>query len=70
MLCEEKGRDYPILSLVDDAAKISDIYNPINLASKAQCLNIRTFTVHHQTGYMYEIKLGGAMPISNGPLPY
>jgi len=25
MLCEEKGRDYPILSLVDDAAKISDI---------------------------------------------
>ena len=69
MLCEEKGHDYPVLSLVDDTAKISDLYNPVGLAGKAQCNNVKTFTLHHETGYMYEIKLGKGVPISKKPVP-
>jgi hypothetical protein len=72
LLCEEKGHDYPVLSLVDDTAKISDLYNPVSLAGKAQCNNIRTFALHLETGsgYMYEIKLSKGVPISKRPAPY
>src|SRR6266699_1550655 len=49
MFCEENGHDYPVLSLVDDNARISDMYNPVGLASKAQCDNVRTFALHRDT---------------------
>ncbi len=58
-----RGGDFPVLSLVDESAKIDDLYNAQRLASKAQCQNVKTFIVDRERGQMYEITFGKGIPI-------
>lgn len=67
ILIEQRGRDYPVVALVDHDAKLSDIYEASKLAGKAGFLNVRVFAVNRQTGFMSEIKLGPAIPLSHNP---
>lgn len=67
LLLEQRGRDYPVVVLVDDDSKLSDIYQVSMLAGKAGLLNIHVFLVNRKTGFMSEIKVGGSLPLSDSP---
>lgn len=66
-LVKQHGQNYPVLALVDDSAKISDIDQVPGIAAKAGFGNVRTFIVRHATGKMVEIKVCSAFPISTNP---
>jgi hypothetical protein len=66
-LLSQRGEDYPIVALVDDSAKISDIGAASGVAAKAGFKNIRTFVVHREFGNMVEIKYCKTTPISPNP---
>jgi biopolymer transport protein ExbD len=66
-LLEQRGRDYPVVVLVDDDSKLSDIYQAPMLASKAGFLNIHVFLVNHKTRFLTEIKVGLPLPLSDNP---
>jgi biopolymer transport protein ExbD len=67
LLLEQRGREYPVVVLVDDDSKLSDIYQASMLAGKAGFLNIHVFLVNRKTGFMSEIKIGASFPLSNNP---
>lgn len=58
MLIEQRGRDYPVVVLVDSESKLSDIYAASGFTNKAGFLNARVFYVNRKTGFMCEIKVG------------
>jgi hypothetical protein len=67
-LHDKFGSDYPIVAVVDDSAKISDLYEVSGTAGKAGFENVRTFISHFDNGKMFEVKFGLGMPFSiNGP---
>ena len=66
-LVKQRGPDYPVVALVDDDAKISDIDQVPGIAAKAGFANTRTFVVNPRTGRMAEIKFCTALPISKTP---
>jgi|SRR5579859_6022920 len=67
-LHDQFGSDYPIVAVVDDGAKITDLYEVSGTAGKAGFENIRTFISHYDNGKMFEVKFGKALPFSiNGP---
>jgi hypothetical protein len=51
------------------APVVSSRLNAVGLAGKAQCNNVRTFALHRDTGYMYEVKLGKGVSICKNPAP-
>jgi hypothetical protein len=69
ILIEQRGRDYPVVVLVDSDSKLSDIFEASKFAGKAGFLNVRVFFVNHKSGFMSEIKLGSDIPISHNPPP-
>jgi hypothetical protein len=66
-LVEKRGQNYPVVALVDDSAKISDIDQVPGIAAKAGFGSVRTFIVRHGTGKMVEIKFCSALPLSTNP---
>ncbi len=64
---EQRGRDYPVVALVDDTAKINDIEQVPGIAAKAGFTDVRTFIVKNKIGMMAEIKFFPAVPISKIP---
>ena len=67
-LHDKFGSGYPVVAVVDDGAKISDLYAVSGTAGKAGFENIRTFISHYDNGKMFEVRFGTALPFSvNGP---
>jgi hypothetical protein len=67
-LHDKLGSDYPIVAVVDDGAKISDLYVVSGTAGKAGFENVRTFISHYDNGKMFEVKFGPGIPFSmDGP---
>jgi hypothetical protein len=67
-LHDSLGSDYPVVAIVEDSAKISDLYRVSGIAAKAGFDNIRTFISHTDNGVMFEVKFGTAVPFSvTGP---
>jgi len=67
MLAGQRGPDYPVLGLVDDNAKISDLDQVAGVAAKAGFHNIRTFIVRHGIRKMVEVKFCAVLPVSTSP---
>jgi hypothetical protein len=63
-LHDKFGSDYSIVAVVDDSAKISDLYEVSGTAGKAGFENIRTFISHYDNGKMFEVRFGTALPFS------
>src|SRR5947208_8111243 len=53
-LINQRGAEYPVVALVDDNAKISDLNAAWGVAAKAGFTNIRTFIVRREAGVMVE----------------
>ena len=64
---EERGKDCPVVALVDDRAPISEFGNIDGTAGKAQLTNIRLFTFTHDGRMMSEIRWLPAVPYSTNP---
>lgn len=68
MLQDKLGPHYPVVAIVEDSAKVSDLYQVGGIAAKAGFDNIRTFISNPDNGKMFEIKFGPAIPFSvKGP---
>jgi hypothetical protein len=67
-LKEQFGADYPIVAIVDDSARIDDLYQVSGIAGKAGFERVRTFISHRDNGKMFEVNFGPAFPFSTtGP---
>jgi len=67
-LHEKFDSKYPVVAIVDDSARISDLYEVDGTAGKAGFENVRTFISHYDNGKMFEVKFGPGIPFSiNGP---
>jgi len=67
-LKEQFGADYPIVAIVDDSARIDDLYQVSGIAGKAGFERVRTFISHRDNGKMFEVNFGPALPFSpTGP---
>lgn len=66
-LVKERGTDYPVVHLLDDNARISDIDQVPGIAAKAGFNNIRTYIVRRDLGRMVEVKFCEALPLSATP---
>jgi hypothetical protein len=63
----ERGREYPVVGLVDYQARLSDVDLVDAFAGKVGFQKIRTFVVNPEAGKMAEIKFCPAIPISENP---
>jgi hypothetical protein len=68
-LFDQRGRDCPIVSLVDFGAKVSDLSLAAAVGGKIGFVNFRIFVVFPETGEMSEIQFCAAGPISDNPPP-
>lgn len=66
-LLKRRGRDYPVVGLVDDRGKIEDIDIVPGIAGKVGFQNIRIFLCNRETGKMAEVKLCTSIPITTEP---
>ncbi|HEV3255168.1 MAG TPA: hypothetical protein VG033_12225 [Candidatus Acidoferrales bacterium] len=67
-LQDKLGPKYPVVAIVEDSAKISDLYQVSGIAGKAGFDNIHTFISNPDNGMMFEVKFGRAIPFSmKGP---
>jgi hypothetical protein len=67
-LREKLGPNYPVVAIVEDNARVSDLYDISGIAGKAGFDNIRTFISNKNNGMMFEVKFGPAIPSSvEGP---
>jgi hypothetical protein len=65
-LRDKFGSDYPVIAIVEDGAKISDLYEVSGTASKAGFDHVRTFISRYDA--MFEVKFGPPIPFSTtGP---
>jgi hypothetical protein len=64
---EKTGREHPLVALVDENARLSDLDLVRLVAGKIGFQNIRTFVVVRDTGKMAEIRYCAAVPISDSP---
>ena len=68
VLQQKLGPHYPVVAIVEDNAKVSDLYQVSGIAGKAGFDNIRTFISNQNNGMMFEVKFGPAIPSSvKGP---
>ena len=68
-LLEQRGRDYPVLGLIEDDAPLTAVSDIRGLAQKTGFTNVRTFVFNRESGMMAEVKLCAAVPISENPPP-
>jgi len=68
-LLRERGDAYPVVILVDDGAKISDIHEAEGYVAKAGYSSARTFVVSNQRGFMAELEFCAAIPTTKTPAP-
>lgn len=63
----QRGRDCPVVVLLDSRVPISELGNIDGTAGKAALTNIRFFVFTHDTGRMSEIRWLPAVPYSTDP---
>ncbi len=63
----ERGSNAPVVVLVDPSVSITDIWNFEGVAGKAQLNNLRYFVFNRESGYMWGLKWGPAVPFSTNP---
>jgi hypothetical protein len=66
-LVEQRGRNYPVIALVDESAQIDDLDQVPGIAAKAGFASVRTFVVRRTTGKMMEMRFCSVLPISANP---
>jgi hypothetical protein len=67
-LRQQLGPNYPVVAIVEDNARVSDLDDISGIAGKAGFDNIRTFISNKNSGMMFEVKFGPAIPSSvEGP---
>jgi hypothetical protein len=67
-LHDELGSSHPVVAIVDDHAKISDLDEVAGTAGKAGFDSVHTFISHTDNGKMFEVKFGKGVPFSiDGP---
>ncbi|MGA8013970.1 MAG: hypothetical protein WB949_16185 [Candidatus Acidiferrales bacterium] len=67
ILEEQRGRDCPVVALVDSRAPFDEIGNIDGIAGKAQLTNIRYFVFSKAGGKMSEAHFGPNIPYSPNP---
>jgi hypothetical protein len=68
MLQDKLGPHYPVVAIVEDNARVSDLYPVNGTAAKAGFDNVRTFISNTGNGMMFEVNFGHAIPFSvKGP---
>lgn len=67
MLEEQRGKDCPVIALIDSRASFDEIGNIDGLAGKAQLTNIRYFVFNKQSEKMGEVHFGPDIPFSPNP---
>ena len=64
---EQRGKDYPVIALIDSRASFDEVGNIDGTAGKAQLTNIRYFVFNKASGKMAEIHYGPDIPFSPNP---
>ena len=64
---EQRGKDCPVIALIDSRASFDEIGNIDGTAGKAQLTNIRYFVFNKADGRMAEIHYGPTIPFSTNP---
>ena len=64
MLLDKLGPHYPVVAIVQDCAKVSDLYQVSGIAAEAGFDSVRTFISNQSNGMMFEVKFGSAVPFS------
>jgi|GEM_PF-6939860 hypothetical protein len=64
---EQRGKDCPVVALVDSRAPFDEIGNIDGIAGKAQLTNVRYFVFNKASGKMAEVRYGPDMPFSPNP---
>ncbi len=64
---EQRGKNYPVVALIDARARITEFGNIDGTAGKAQLTNIRFFVFSRESGKMSEIRWSPAVPFSTDP---
>ena len=64
---EQRGKNCPVIALVDSRASFDEIGNIDGVAGKAQLTNIRYFVFNKESGKMAELHYGPDMPFSLNP---
>ena len=67
ILSEQRGKDCPVVALVDVHARISEIGNIDGTAGKAQLTNIRFYVFDRERDGMSSIQFGPTIPFSTNP---
>lgn len=68
-LINERGERYPVVILVDDDARISDIHVAEGYVAKAGFTDSRTFIVNKARGFMAEVLFCAGIPTTKAPPP-
>ena len=66
-LYEQRGKDYPVVALVDVHARISEIGNIDGTAGKAQLTNVHFYVFDRERDSMSTIQFGPTMRFSKNP---
>jgi hypothetical protein len=64
---EQRGKDCPVVALIDSRAPFDEIGNIDGTAGKAQLTNIRYFIFNKASGKMAELHYGPDIPFSSNP---
>ena len=64
---EQRGKDCPVVALIDSRAPFDEAGNIDGTAGKAQLTNIRYFVFNKADGRMAEIHYGPTIPFSTNP---
>ena len=67
VLREERGKDWPVVALVDDRAPIKEMGNIDGIAGKAGFPKVKFFVFDKEDGLMGAVDFGSDMPFSTNP---
>ncbi len=67
VLREERGKDWPVVALVDDRAPIKEMGNIDGVAGKAGFPKVKFFVFDKEDGLMGAVDFGSDMPFSTNP---
>lgn len=67
ILEEQRGKNYPVVALIDARARITEFGNIDGTAGKAQLTNIRFFVFSRDSGKMSEVRWLPPVPFSTDP---
>jgi hypothetical protein len=69
ILEEQRGKDYPVVALIDARARITEFGNIDGTAGKAQLNKIRFFVFDRESRTMAEVQWLRTVPFSTDPPP-